>query len=142
MSCKSSLFGGTKKHSNRPLQEQQLEPLYMAGDGEYEFLIVGESHHQDALDRIAGPKKDGGVEFNCIATLICENDNPNDNNSVAVYIDGSKIGYLSKPVATSWRYKLSNSAVGLRPITVDARIVGGWNLGTGGNYAVKLDICC
>lgn len=115
---------------------------HYTGIGEYEFDIVGESHYQDALERIAGPRTDAGVEFECVALLICENDNPYDKNAVAVTINDEKVGYLSRDDAVEWRELLADEWVEESPVTVDALIVGGWDRGANdkGSYGVKLDI--
>ncbi|WP_186766277.1 hypothetical protein [Falsiphaeobacter marinintestinus] len=47
-----------------------------------DFEIVGESHYQTALERLAGGKKPDGVEVDTGALLIPEPENPYDENAV------------------------------------------------------------
>jgi hypothetical protein len=113
------------------------------GPGEYAFDIVGESHYQDALNRIAGPKTEEGVEYFCEADLRPEPSNPHDQNAVAVFIDELKVGYLSSVDALAWTTALANANwPGGSSARVDAVIVGGWfrSGGREGSYGVKLDL--
>lgn len=112
------------------------------GEGEFEFDIVGESHYQDALSRIAGPKTEEGVEWYCEAELRPEPSNPHDRNAVAVMIQGLKVGYLAREDAMAWKRALANTGRPDAPTLVDAVIVGGWRRpgGDEGSFGVKLDL--
>jgi hypothetical protein len=112
------------------------------GEGEFEFEIVGESHYQDALNRIAGPKTEEGVEWYCEAELRPEPSNPHDINAVAVMIHGLKVGYLAREDAMAWNRALANTGRPDAPTLVDAVIVGGWQRPDGreGSFGVKLDL--
>lgn len=46
------------------------------GTGENPLKVVGESHDQDALDKIFRPRIDEGVEKKAIKTILVEDDNP------------------------------------------------------------------
>ncbi|MDF3606336.1 hypothetical protein PE067_09410 [Paracoccus sp. DMF-8] len=131
----SRLFGG--EPSPQPNRSMHLE-----GDGSFEFDIVGESHYQDALARIVGGRSDESAEFDCIAAIICEDDNPHDENAVAIYINGQKVGHLARPVAAGYRDMLKKHGWVGWSITADAMIVGGWDRGARGrgDFGVKLDI--
>lgn len=133
----SRLFGGT------PAPEKRIPATkHLDGDGSFDFDIVGESHYQDALERIVGGRTDESVEFECLASLICEDDNPYDSNAVAVYINGQKVGHLARPVAAGFRdIQRRHGWVG-QIVTADAMIVGGWDRGNRGrgDFGVKLDI--
>jgi hypothetical protein len=65
--------------------------------------IVGESHYQDELARIAGPKQPGGVHLETTAVLLPEPENPFDANAIAVHVlGGGKVGYLSREDAVDY----------------------------------------
>jgi hypothetical protein len=46
------------------------------GTGENPLKVVGESHDQDALDKIFRARTDEGVEKKAIKTILVEDDNP------------------------------------------------------------------
>ena len=102
----------------------------------HEFHVVGESHYQDNLEKIAGPKAHGGVRRCCTADLVPEDDNPYDMQAVAVHIDGLKVGYLSRTNAPMYR----RIAYHNDKIICEALIVGGWKRTAGdlGQYSVRL----
>lgn len=114
--------------------------VYLDNDGEYETDVVGESHYQDALERICGGRTEEGHEFACLATLKPEPDNPHDPNAVAVWIQGEKVGYLARPMAAAFIISSQNNAVS--EVTCDALIVGGWDRGERGmgHFGVRLDL--
>lgn len=136
--------------------------MWIAGDGGFWWDIVGESHYQDALHRIAGPKIEGGVDVLTTAVLVKDDNNKFDKNAVAVFIvpefpgKGIQVGYLDRSSAKKYRgdlSKLTECADGL--LLCRAKIVGGWdNHGLKsmglydpeedgpleGAYGVKLDI--
>jgi hypothetical protein len=64
--------------------------------------VVGESHYQEALELITGGKTEEAHDLEKWASLIREPDNPYDRNAVAVYIDGRKVGYLSRDDAPQY----------------------------------------
>lgn len=126
-----------------PVSPRQTMPVSsdsvvaLEGDGSYSFDIVGESHYQDELKRIAGPKQEKGKALECEALIIHEPDNPHDRNACAVMIDGRKVGYLSKEDAkdqVSFRQSPGFS------LSAKALIMGGWSDHRGeGSYGVRLD---
>lgn len=72
--------------------------------GDFDLSVVGESHYQDELGRIAAgrTKKRERVEFR--AVLIPELNNKFDPQAVAVHADqGSLIGYLSREDAAEYQ---------------------------------------
>lgn len=107
----------------------------LAGDGEYGLDVVGESHYQGDLERLAGGRTRDGVEVETQAELIPEDDNPHDKKAVRVAIGGRTVGHLSRDDARAFR-----ESVG-RPATCAALIVGGWDRGKGdrGHFGVRLD---
>jgi|GEM_PF-3954828 len=74
--------------------------IFSQADGNYAMPIVGEVYRQDALEAICsnqvGSKK-------VMASLILEDENPHDSNSVRVEINDRKVGYLSRSMAKLYR---------------------------------------
>ncbi|WP_176055833.1 HIRAN domain-containing protein [Brucella intermedia] len=108
----------------------------IAGDGDYDFDIVGESNYQDVLERIAG-RSDESAEYYCTAQLVPEPKNPHDNRAIRVDIDSLTVGYISRNETSDFHSVLRG-----RSANVDALIVGGWERGKRGrgHFGVKLDI--
>ena len=72
--------------------------------GDFHLSVVGESHYQDELRRIAAgrTKKRERVEFRVV--LIPELDNKYDPQAVAIHADqGGIIGYLSREEAAEYQ---------------------------------------
>lgn len=111
---------------------------YIRGNGSYGLAIVGESHYQTALVRIAGPYTHAGRSVSRRAVLYLQPDNPHDRHAIQVEIDGSTVGYASRVDAPILRRELAMSGVydGDR-VEVDAVIRGGR---TGQYYGVWLDL--
>lgn len=114
----------------------------IAGPGDFEWDVVGESNYQAALHKICGGKRSEGVEFETRAMLVFEHDNPKNPNAVAVYIDGLQVGYLPDEDADSFRDAVNAADLRSRFYSVAAMIVGGWDRGGGneGMFGVKLDL--
>lgn len=108
----------------------------------FEFPIVGESFYQVALERLAGPKIPEGVEKAFTAVLVCETNNPHDANAVAVQINGSVVGHLSRADARTYRAELMRANGHLIPISCAAVVTGGWRRANGdeGSFGVQLDM--
>lgn len=99
--------------------------------------VVGESHYQQELDRIAGGKTRDGHELVVEARLVLQDDNPHDSQAVQVCIGADLVGYLSRADARKFR---KNAAPNTRVFRCRARIVGGWKDGrSSGAYGVQLD---
>jgi len=124
MSLRTFLFGGAA----------DPQPFEVAGDGNYSIEIVGESHYQSAL-RACVPGI-GYVRHDCTAHLVCEDDNPYDDNAVRVDVDGLPVGYLSRAKAAAYRGFLRDNGLGTSTGIVRARIYGGG----GKSYGIWLDI--
>lgn len=104
-------------------QPAQRETIVFGGAEQIE--VVGESHYQDQLRRIAGDESTR-VRLTTTATLLAENDNPYDSNAVSVWIAGSKVGHLSRNDAASLRPGLLRLVKEhQQPIALPAVIVGG-----------------
>lgn len=110
----------------------------LAGTGGYDVEVVGESHYQQNLVRIAGKQTRDGRRVECVATLFLETNNNYDPDAICVEIGGKPVGYIPRYVATDLRSSLKAiGVVGGMRVDVDALIVGGR---TGENYGVWLDI--
>jgi HIRAN domain len=123
-----------------PHLASELEPLVLPRGKTVQ--VVGESYYQDALDVICGGKCEEGHQLMCQAELRPEPDNEYDKHAVGVYVDGQKVGHLSREDATRRQAELvALRSQGKRPMC-GALITGGWFRGMGdeGHYGVRLDL--
>jgi hypothetical protein len=111
------------------------------GDGKFAFPVVGESHHDAALEQLAGGRTEEGVHVTCAALLLPQPDNPYDPDAVAVFIRGQEVGFLARNVAPEFLQALHTG--GYDRAASEAVIVGGWDRGRGdrGNFGVRLNAC-
>jgi hypothetical protein len=65
--------------------------------------IVGEASYQPAISKACGSTKWEDVRCEISAALVPEPGNPHDSNAVSIYIDGEKVGYLSRGDAIDYR---------------------------------------
>lgn len=106
-----------------------------------EYEIVGESHYQANLEKIAGPKTESGIEFACEVLLVCENSNKFDKNAVRVEVGGKTVGYLARDDAEIFREMLEEEGLKGAKVTARAKITGGWRRDDGeGHYGISLDL--
>jgi hypothetical protein len=112
----------------------------LAGDGEFGFQVVGESHYQSDLAKIAGGITDEGVHQKCAALLRLEPTNKYDPNAVEVLIDGLRVGYI--PAVQAPEMCALFHSVGIIQAGCEAVIQGGWDRGGGdaGEFGVRLNI--
>ncbi|MDY6854516.1 MAG: hypothetical protein SWO11_07380 [Thermodesulfobacteriota bacterium] len=129
----SWLFGSKNKKNEKPIN--------LNGPGTFSIEIVGESHYQENLKKIAGDYSEDGVEKDVLAKVIHENDNPYDNKAISIEISGYKVGHLNKSEARYYRRKFIEYGQEGRPGICNARIRGGWKRGKNdlGYYGVVLD---
>src|SRR4051794_15102931 len=71
-------------------------------EGDELIRVVGTSHYRDALLALSERKADEEVRLDKIATLSAEPDNPHDPDAIAVHIDDSLVGYLSRDENRRW----------------------------------------
>ena len=73
--------------------------------GSEDVEVVGESFYQDNLWKLAGGRSQSGerVRQEISAMLVAEVGNPYDANAVAVWINGRKVGHLSREIARLYR---------------------------------------
>lgn len=96
--------------------------------GSHDLEVVGESHYQDALWRVVGGRTTDRVRAEVQAVLVAESDNVYDPNAISVWIDGMKVGYLSREDAEVYRPGLlalqarEGKSIGLRGVIVGGGI--------------------
>lgn len=115
----------------------------IAGPGNFDIEVVGESNYQAQLIKICGSPSRDGVNQEVRAFLLLENDNKFDRKAVMVVIGGGKVGYLPRDLAREFRAAII--AGGLREYSMfecAALIRGGWDRGRNdnGSYGVWLDL--
>lgn len=120
---------------------KQSAALHLARGRGFTFNIVGEGSYQDALNAICGGKCEDGHKLLTTAQLCLQDDNPHDPDAVVVLIGGKVVGYVPRDLATDLRAAILKLNPDKRPVTCDAKIVGGWSHEDGeGHYGVKLSI--
>jgi hypothetical protein len=111
------------------------------GDGKFGFPVVGEEHHQDILEALAGGRRENSAHVAVPALLLPQPDNPYDPDAVAVFMRGHEVGHLARNVAPEFLRALH--AGGYDRAACEAMIVGGWDRGAAdhGNFGVRLNAC-
>lgn len=104
--------------------------------------VVGESHYQHNLERVAGRRTRDSKRVEKIAVLWPEPSNPYDSNAVAVYIDGLQVGHLMREDAQDYQPVLLRMHQRGEIAQCMATIVGGWSRGRHdrGSFGVKLNL--
>jgi len=119
----------------------RLAPLHLGDFEGNEEEVVGESHYQDNLARLAEAHPPDRARLREVtATLIHEDSNPADPLAIRVDIDGLTVGYLTRAAARQYRLWLASGGHAGRTATCAARITGGGWEGRPGNFGVELDI--
>jgi hypothetical protein len=130
------LLGGSQQQPDRhSTWSPEQPPAWMRDgmkvelcEGREDLEVVGEASYQDNLWRIVGGRHspDGRVREEVYAVLAAEPDNPYDANAVAVWIQGLKVGYLSREDARRYRPGLlALEQQHGRPIALAGVIAGG-----------------
>jgi hypothetical protein len=111
----------------------------LPGNGRYSWEVVGESHYQDNLERLAGPKTSDGVEHYCTALIRHEPGNEHDENACEVQIESMTVGYLPRANAAKLVKLVGKSGF---TFAAQAVIRGGWRRADDdeGHYGVSLDV--
>ncbi len=112
-------------------------PLRASGGG---LRLVGESHYREAIAAVAGGRRRQSVKLVTWASLVPEPENPYDTNAVGAYIDGHKVGHLSRQDAAAFAPVLARiTAAGLTAYA-RADIFGGWDRGPSdrGDYGITV----
>lgn len=111
-----------------PLKKEVLPPLTgrITGGHPCKFDVVGESHYQPALRRLRNSRH-MATDNDFIADIVAEPDNPHDKNACAVYIEGSKVGYLPRNAAADFFKQVAEMGVtGPWRFQTKAELSGGW----------------
>ncbi len=137
----SGLFGSTQKKAQQDHVDVKILG-HIAGPCRYEWEVTGESHYQEALRKIAGPKEKTAKEFFCKALIVPEPTNQYDKDACAIYINGMKVGYMARLDAKSYLSFLKSEGFKKTDVfSVDAEINGGWlDAKSEGSYGVMLDM--
>lgn len=94
--------------------------------------VVGESHYQGTLERIAGGRTIDGPRYpDHQAVLMPEPSNPYDRNAVRVYLGPphALVGYLTREDAVRYRPVIDRLAATGRLVACLASLKGGWDRG-------------
>lgn len=129
------LFGGREPTPDRPDGTRISErPAWMRDgmevelrEGRVSLEVVGESNYQNELWRAVGSSKpQDRVRVDVVAVLVAETDNPYDPNAVSIWVNGLKVGYLSRADAERYRPGLValESRYG-KPIALPGVVAGG-----------------
>lgn len=110
--------------------------------GNFEFDVVGESYHQEALKRIAKARTNDLRKERFIATLVPESDNKHDKSAVRIDIEGTAVGHMNREDARSFRRRLAGKKMSGAVTSCDAMIGGGYEKSDGSTamYGVSLDL--
>ena len=106
------------------------------GPGTFAVNVVGVSQYQRVLEAAAADGADAE------AVLVREDDNPYDDQAVAVHIEGERAGYLSRADARRFRADLAAAGDATLSVRCAARIVGGFETKSGerAHFGLKLDL--
>ncbi len=135
MSLFRKVLGGGQGPERAHVRSWDQRPSWMRDgmrvqllDGGVDLEVVGESHYQEDLWQLAGGRRnpDERMRVPVYAVLAPETDNPYDSNAVSVWVDGLKVGYLSRDDARQYRPGLLalQREHGM-PIALPGVIVGG-----------------
>lgn len=121
-----SLFRKFFPSSARPPDADHAPDLHVL-DGPEDLEVVGESYYQETLWQLTGERPGlDRVRVQITARLIADSDNQYDPYAVSVWIDGSKVGHLSRGDAARYRPGLIALEGKLRgPVLLPGVIVGG-----------------
>lgn len=137
------LFGSGADSRQGPPTQRSVQPaLRLSGDGRFHIAVVGESRYLQAFQHIFGPRTSDGIDQECDAHLVLEDDNPFDDHAVRVDIEGRTIGYLSRADARTYRTWLAVKSRANDARCCRALVRGGWDRGGDdvGDYGVSLDL--
>ena len=130
------LGGGQQQPDRRSGWSPEQRPGWMREgmevqlyDGRKDLEVVGEASYQDNLWRVVGGHgaSNDRVRVEVHAVLVAETDNPYDANAVSVWIQGLRVGYLSREDARRYRPGLlawSRSTASRSPWLAPLSVVG------------------
>lgn len=109
--------------------------------GDFAFSVVGESHYQAALKKLAGEHGKKKARVECIAQLTPDDANRYDDKTVAVTVNGAQVGNLSREDARKFRRRLGQKGLTGQATFCNAIVLGGgeWR-GEARFYGIQLDL--
>jgi hypothetical protein len=110
--------------------------ITIEGPGTFAVNVVGVSQYQRVLEAAAA---EGAAAK---AVLMLEDDNPHDDQAVAVHINGARAGYLSRADARLYRADLAAVGEARLSVRCNAQIVGGFETREGerAHFGLRLDL--
>jgi hypothetical protein len=114
----------------------------LRGDAFFTYEITGWMHHQEALEKIVGGRRDAAIFCRINALVAPEPENPHDPHAMAVYsAAGALIGYVRREEAVEFGRELAAIA-GPGAVQCRALVSGGYvdKLGGVAPWRVKLDV--
>lgn len=87
----------------QPVNSDDAPPL--RGDGRFAADVVGESFYRQSFVSLTKHRwaSDAGDELDFTAVLTLDDENPHDDQAVAVLIKGLPVGHLSREMARDFR---------------------------------------
>ncbi|MCX7421136.1 MAG: hypothetical protein NT013_16560 [Planctomycetia bacterium] len=120
--------------------------VVVEGNQTYHVQVVGTSHHQRELTRLAGGKKPDSASVFINAVLAYEDSNKHDRNAIVVTINGIEVGHLERTNARLHRMHMEAAQLSGSTCQCAALIIGGWKrrrwfrVVDEGHFGVRLDI--
>jgi hypothetical protein len=116
-------------------------PYQWSNDRRFDIDIVGESHYQTAISKIAAQHADT-IDPVIYAFLVPEDHNKHDNKAILVVIGLETVGYLDADDAREFRKRLSRKKLAGQITICEAALTGGHikRDGSKAMYGVKLDM--
>jgi len=142
-------MGLFRRRRERPEQSQVITVSVLFDDDDGGMLavatdpdlvevdVVGESHHQDALEQVAGPPSELTKHYQVGTTLRCDPNNPYDSNAIRVECMGQHVGFIPRQTAALLSSCMHAGCGGV--LEAVGFIVGGWDNGIStGFYGIRV----
>jgi hypothetical protein len=102
-------------------------PLCISTGGDFGLAVVGESHYQMTLRRLAGNRRERQQEVIFRAWLLPDPQNPYDTNAVVVALDdGQRVGHLDRKYAVEFQPELRQLDAEGYVCYCRAKLIGGY----------------
>lgn len=104
-SADHNTLGSGQLRDAGPGEEAAWTRAHLLFGGHHDLNVVGESHYQEDLWHAIGRQHNiqDRPRVEVIAVLAAEDDNTYDVNAISVWVDGRKVGYLSREDAQRYR---------------------------------------